>query len=366
MPPILKALPLANDGYVIIESFDHQRWLGPLAHVWRPFYDGTTQRHMRVTTADVEMGGQRTEFSSLDIGRENMNQQSLAELGIVDTHVHFWRLELLRRAWQPPPVIFRTFEPKNLIEVAAPIGVNRCVLVESGTTNADNRALAEFAASSTFVDAIISYADLESPTLERELDHWAQNQKFRGIRMRFEGHPDPNILTRPSVIEGLRKVAQRGLVFEFLVVTSHLQDILKVYERVPDLKGNIEHMGKPDLRRGADREEWSQYMQALAENTPATCKLSIGPRAADLEEIYANQGQGWPLEHIKPPIQFLLEQFGPDRLMWGSDWPLVLLESDYAGGYQATREALGQLNPNDELRLFRTTALQFYSLPLAD
>ena len=295
-----------------------------------------------------------------------MNQQNLTELGIVDTHVHFWRLELLRRVWQPPPLIFRTFEPEDLIEAAAHSGVNRCVLIEAGTTGEDNQALAEFAASSTFIGAVIPFVDLESPTLEQELDGWAQNPKFRGIRMRFEGHPDPDILTRPSIIEGFRQVAQRGLVFEFLVVSSHLKDILKVYEHVPDLKGIIEHMGKPDLRHGTDREEWSQQMQALAKNTNVACKLSIGPRVEDLEEIYANQGQGWPLEWIRPPIQLLAAQFGADRLMWGSDWPLVLLESDYAGGLQAMRDALGPLDSGDKLRLFRTTAMQFYSLKQTD
>ena len=291
-----------------------------------------------------------------------MSDQSLTESGIVDTHVHFWQFELLRRAWQPPPVIFRTFAPEDLIDDAAAVGVNRCVLIEAGTTDEDNQALTDFAASSEFVGAMISYADLESPKLEQELDNLAEIPKFRGVRMRFEGHPDPDILARKSVIDGIRKVAERGLILEFLVDTSHLKDILKVYEHVPDLRGMIEHMGKPDLRHGADRAQWRQHMRALAAETNAFCKLTIGPRVVDLEEIYAHQGQGWELEWIQPPIQYLVEQFGSDRLAWGSDWPLVLLESDYAGGLQAMRDALGPLDPEDEMRLYRTTAAQFYSL----
>ena len=291
-----------------------------------------------------------------------MSNQSQIELGIVDTHVHFWQFELLRRVWQPPPAIFRTFAPEDLIDDAAAVGVNRCVLVEAGTTDEDNHALADFAASSEFVGAMIAYADLESPTLEQELADFAKIPKFRGVRMRFEGHPDPDILSRQSVIDGIRKVAEQGLILEFLVDTSHLQDILRAYDQVPELKGMIEHMGKPDLRRGADRPQWCQHMRALAQETNAFCKLSIGPRVVDLEEIYAHQGQGWELEWIQPPIQYLVEQFGPDRLVWGSDWPLVLLESDYAGGLEAMRDALGPLDADDEMRLYRTTALKFYSL----
>ncbi len=291
-----------------------------------------------------------------------VSDQSLTDSGIVDTHVHFWQFELLRRVWQPPPVIFRTFTPEDLVDDAAAVGVDRCVLVEAGTTDEDNRALADFAASSEFVGAMISFADLESPTLERELDDLAEIPKFRGVRMRFEGHPDPDILKRQRVIDGIRKVAERGLILELLVDTSHLKDIARVYQQVPDLKGMIEHMGKPDLRRGTDRAQWRQHMRALAQETQAFCKLSIGPRVVDLEEIYAHQGQGWQLEWIQPPIQYLVEQFGPDRLVWGSDWPLVLLESDYAGGLQAMRDALGSLDAEDEMRLYRTTAVKFYSL----
>ena len=229
-----------------------------------------------------------------------MSNQDLAELGIVDTHVHFWQLELLRRAWQPPPIIFRTFGPPDLIDDAAAVGVKNCVLVEAGTTAEDNRALAEFAESSEFVAGMISYANLESPTLEQELDALSDSPKFRGVRMRCEGDPDAEILTRPGVIEGMRKVAQRGLVLDLLVVTDHLKAVPEVYERVPDLKAIIDHIGKPDLRRGSDFAQWRHLMRAVAEDTDAYCKMSIGPRAADMEEIYVSQGQGWQLEQLRP------------------------------------------------------------------
>ena len=291
-----------------------------------------------------------------------MSNQDLAKLGIVDTHVHFWQVELLRRAWQPPPVIFRTLGPPDLIDHAAAVGVKNCVLVEAGTTAEDNRALAGFAASSEFVAGMISYADLESPTLEQELDALSDFPKFRGVRMRCEGDPDTEILTRPGVIEGMRRVAQRGLVLDLLVVTDHLKAVPTVYERVPDLKAIIDHIGKPDLRHGSDFAQWRDLMRAVAEDTDAYCKMSIGPRAADMEEIYVSQGQGWQLEQLRPPLQFLLEQFGPERMAWGSDWPLVLLQSDYGGGLQAVRDALGPLDADDEMRLFRGTAMQFYSL----
>src|SRR5206468_11535463 len=128
---------------------------------------------------------------------------------------------------------------------------------------------------------------------------------FSGVRMRFEGKSDPDVVTRPHMMEGFEMLARREIPFEFLVTTKHLKDILKVYEHVPELHGVIEHMGKPDLRRGTDWNEWSQLMKALAKNSNVSCKLSIGPRAEDLAEIEANQGQGWPIDRIRPYIGLL-------------------------------------------------------------
>jgi L-fuconolactonase len=184
--------------------------------------------------------------------------------------------------------------------------------------------------------------------------------------MGFEGHADPDILARPSILSGLEALARRGLIFEFLVRAHHLKDILRVYERMPDLKAVIEHMAKPDVIEGSDSVEWRQQMQALAGNTKVVCKLSLSPRIEQLSQLLANPQQGWPIEQIKPYVEFLMGCFGSDRLMWGSDWPVALLVSDYAGTYRAMRQALGRLTPAVELRLFRQNALQFYGLPVGD
>jgi len=284
------------------------------------------------------------------------------EKGIIDTHCHLWRLELLRRSWTPASTIFRTFEAKDLAKDCNPIGVYQCVIVEAGTTAEDNQALEEVAASSELVSGIVPFIDLASSNLDEQLDYWVGQPKFRGIRMRFEDHPDPEIMTRARILEGFESVSKRRIPFDFLVTTRNLKDILTIYEHVPELKGVIEHMGKPDLRRGDDREEWSRMITVVAKHTGAFCKLSIGPRAADLEEIYASQGQGWPIRVIQPYVQLLLDQFGSERLMWGSDWPLVLLESDYRGAYQTMRSAMGQLDPVGEMQIFHDTAAQFYGL----
>ena len=287
-----------------------------------------------------------------------------ANLRIVDTHCHLWKLELAEQTGLTEDFgpIFRTFEPSDLLQETSACDVDMCVLIESGKTVEEIRVMEKMAASSSLIAAIAPYVDLESPFLEQELDSWLDNPKFRGVRARFEGHPDLDILTKPAIVNGLRKVAERGLIFEFLVRTIHLQGILRIYERIPELKAVIEHMAKPDLTAGTDRVQWHSSMQALAQHTPVACKLSLSPRVEQFGELLQNPDRSWPVESIKPYVRSLMKYFGPDRLMWGSDWPVTLVMSSYKETLNGMRTAIGTIPRSTEKQIFRTTALQFYGL----
>src|SRR5205823_681621 len=117
--------------------------------------------------------------------------------------------------------------------------------------------------------------------------YWQKRPKFCGIRMGFEGKPDPELMTCRASIDGFRKLVARGIPFEFLVTTKDLPNILKVYEQVPELVSVIEHLGKPDILHGTDWKEWSRVMTDLATHTQALCKLSLGPRGEDIDYISA-------------------------------------------------------------------------------
>ena len=284
-------------------------------------------------------------------------------MDIVDAHCHMWRLEVAQRSWLTPEFgpLLQTFDPATFSEASRDLGVKQCVLVEAGKTSEDNRVLEQMA-DSNLVGAVIPFVNLESPNFEGDLDHWQLHPKFRGVRMGFENHADFKILARPTIIRGLTILAERGLIFEFLVRVHHLKDLLEIYRRIPELKGVIEHMAKPDVAAGSDHEEWQHQMRRLARETNVSCKLSLSPRVEQLEVLLKNLGSGWLVERLTSYVQFVVAEFGFDRLMWGSDWPIALLVSDYAGTYQALRRAVGVLSTADELRLFQDTAVRFYGL----
>jgi L-fuconolactonase len=283
---------------------------------------------------------------------------------IVDSHCHLWQLELAALSGLTPEFapIYRSFTPDHLAAEARPMGVSTCVLVESGKTAEENRALEETADSAPWIAAMTPYIDPADPSLEKKLEAWSRSPKFRGVRARFEAHPDSDILSRPEVIQGIRLIAERGVVFELLVRAGHLRQVLDVYEQVPTLRAVVEHMAKPDVVEGSDADPWQPAMAALAAHTPVLCKLSLSPRVEQMHSLLATPRSGWPVEALKPFVRSLLEWFGPDRLMWGSDWPICLLIDSYRETMQAMRDALGAVAREDEERIFRTTAAHFYHL----
>ena len=177
--------------------------------------------------------------------------------------------------------------------------MTRCVIVEAGDTDVDNQTIIDFAAEFDFVGGLILRADLDDPGLGHKLDAWQKLPKFRGMRMNFEAHPDPGIATKPAVIEGLRELARRGLIHDFLPLVRHLDGIATAIEQVPDLKCIIEHYGKPDFD-GTLEPAWEQAMRRIARDTGAFCKLSLSPQVTRIQQYLDNPKQGWPIDAMAP------------------------------------------------------------------
>ena len=280
---------------------------------------------------------------------------------IVDTHCHFWWRETnswLDESWD---VLYQDYTPVEHQAASRPVGVTRCVIVEAGDTDVDNQTIMDLAAEYDFVGALILRASLDDPRLGDTLDQWQKLPKFRGMRMNFEAHPDPDIATKPAVIEGLKELERRGLIHDFLPLVRHLDGIATSLEQVPDLKCIVEHYGKPDFD-GTMEPAWEQAMRRIARDTNANCKLSLSPQVTRFQEYLDHPQQGWPIEAMRQYTACYLEELGPDRLMFGSDWPVALLTTDYAGMLATHRDLLGPLDPEVEVKLFRTNAEAFYNV----
>lgn len=278
----------------------------------------------------------------------------------IDCHIHLWEFTLLKRAWEPPEILRHTFLASDFSDAIRPLSIQGSILIESGTSADDERSMWKLAQPDQ-VSAVITYLDITDNDIDSKLDLWQAKKKFRGVRIRLEGHPSPEDLFTDHALANLKILASRGVIVEFLVTTNQLMYVVQVADTVPQLKFVIDHMGKPDLINGTDADLWTDHMTRLANHTNAHVKLSISPRA-DQIPLVENSTFKWRTDVIRDRTQLLLDRFGSCRLMWGSDWPITLLTGDYQDILKTMNDAIGKTNQDSHNLIFGDTARAFYSL----
>ncbi|SEH00726.1 L-fuconolactonase [Nonomuraea solani] len=275
---------------------------------------------------------------------------------VVDAHQHFWNLETGAYPWLTPEAgpIFRTFEPAELVPQLAAAGVDRTVLVQSMDSYADTDAMLAQADAHDFVGAVVGWVPLHRPEEAAEaLERYRRHPRFAGIRHLIHDEPDPDWVLRDTVIEGLRSLAAAGLPFDVVaVLPRHLEHVPVLAERVPGLRMVIDHLAKPPIRE----KGWEPWASLLA-------------RAAACPGVYAKvsglntaAGDGWTGADLRPYVEHAVEVFGPERLMFGSDWPVALLAGDYDQVWRETRHALSGLSRDERAAVFGGTAARFYGI----
>ena len=278
----------------------------------------------------------------------------------VDTHQHFWNLDEVAYPWLVPAYgpIYRNFDAAELAPQLAASGVDKTVIVQAMDSYADTDSMLAIAAAEDWVAGVVGWVPLHDPVeADRKLDEYARNPYFKGMRHLIHEEGNPDWVIQKQVIEGLQLLADRGLTFDVVAVfPNHLKHVPELVERVPNLKMVIDHLAKPPLDE-ADRVVWRDQMAAAAESPNVFAKLSgLNTVTPDFEN--------WTHEDIKPHIDFAIEQFGVDRLMFGSDWPVAVLAGDYAKVWDETNKAIADLSDADKDALLGGTANSFYSLGL--
>ena len=238
------------------------------------------------------------------------------------------------------------------------------ILVESGTTNQDNRWLASVAARNPQVLGFMTYADPLDPRLGGRLDHWQRAAKFRGVRFRLEGIHDANFPTTLRFAEALQLLRDRNLVAELLIEPHHMRSLAQALDRISGVNAVINHMAKPSPAAANDmrhRAIWEEGMRALATSPSTCCKLSLSLPAADLSDV-SNALRFNDVAVVASFARYALAQFGSSRCCWGSDWPLSSLFASYEAVLGMAHTSLEPLSADDRDAVFRATAARIYGL----
>jgi L-fuconolactonase len=276
---------------------------------------------------------------------------------VVDAHQHFWNLETGSYPWLTPEYgpIFRTFGPEELVPQLAAAGVDRTVLVQSMDSYADTDAMLAQADAYDFVAAVVGWVPLTRPAEVAEaLERYSVHPKFAGIRHLIHEEADPDWVVQDSVVESLGLLAEAGLTFDVVaVLPRHLEHVPVLAERVPGLRLVIDHLAKPPIReRGW--EPWASQLARAAEHPAVYAKVSGLNTAADAET--------WTAEDLRPYVDHAIGVFGPERLMFGGDWPVAILAGDYAKVWKETGVLLAGLPEADRAAILGGTACRFYGI----
>lgn len=275
----------------------------------------------------------------------------------IDAHQHFWKLDLpFDYAWLDAPQnrpIRRDYLPEDLAPLIRDSGVDRTVFVQTQHNIEENRWVLGLAERHEFIAGVVGWVDLASEACERELLEFKDHPKFVGIRHVTQDEPDDDFIVREDVLRGLRVLEKHGVPFDLLFYVKHLHHVPALARDLPDLPMVIDHLSKPRIKERRT-DDWLPNLRAAAAFPNVFCKLSGVITEADW--------RGWTVDDLKPYVQAALEHFGPERLMYGSDWPVCELAGTYGQVLDALVEALGPLSPPEREQIFGGTATRFYGL----
>lgn len=278
---------------------------------------------------------------------------------VVDAHHHLWDLEHGQYAWQTPevPKLYRSFGPSDLLSAVATAGVDATVIVQAADTCADTTDMVRWAAATPAIRGIVGWAPLEDPAAaEPALDRVAANPLVKGVRHLINYEPDEDWLVRDGVRRSLTLVAERELSFDVVAVTAgHLRHTIATAAEHPSLRLVIDHLGKPDIRN-RKWEPWAGLLASCAQAPNVFAKISGLDTAAD--------PSAWSGADLRPYVEHALACFGPERCMFGSDWPVSTLGGPYERILAETRTALGGAGPDAMSWVLGRTAAAFYRLDL--
>lgn len=277
---------------------------------------------------------------------------------IIDAHQHFWDRTDARfdHAWQETPgleKICRSFLPEDLIPLAASKGVSGTVFVQTQHDVEETRWALSLAEASELIVGVVGWVDLASERCAEQLSEFQQCPYLIGIRHIVQDEPDDDFILRDNVSQGLAVLESQGVPFDLLFYERHLKHAATVARRFPDLPLVINHLSKPNIKQHSI-ESWQKELTAAAQFENVFCKLSGMVTEASWE--------AWELEDLRPYYEVALDCFGPDRLMFGSDWPVCELAATYGEVVDAARQLISGLSDSEQAKIMGETARAFYKI----
>lgn len=272
----------------------------------------------------------------------------------IDAHQHFWALARGDYGWLTPDMtpIYRDFSPDDLAPALRANGIDGTVLIQAAPTVAETRYMLDLADRNAFILGVVGWVDFEAADAPDVIADLARHPKIKGLRPMIQDIADPDWMLRPALEPALAAMKAHGLTFDALTLPIHLKNLKTLIDRHPDLTFVIDHASKPYISEGT-MQPWAQDMADIATASSIDVKLSALPTEA---------GRDWTDKMLKPYVDHLLDTFGPDRMIWGSDWPVCTYATSYDRWCATTQNLLSHLSPAQIAAIEGGNALRAYNL----
>ena len=286
----------------------------------------------------------------------------MPDFPIIDAHVHFYDVEKLNYSWMPNvPSLNHTSLIKDFDQARGKVEVDGIVFVEvdidPGLHIEEAKFVAGLAEADKRLSAIVAHAPLEKGrAIEADLEKLSHIQGVKGIRRLIQGEVDPSMCIAPDFVDAVNLLPKYGMSFDICIRHYQLVYAIELIKKCPNVRFILDHIAKPDIKNGL-MEPWKSQIREMAKLPNVVCKVSGVATEAD--------HQAWTREQLRPYIDHVIESFGFDRVMFGSDWTVATLALDYPTWVDILDEALTGTSIDEKRRFWRGTAIEAYRLPFA-
>ena len=275
---------------------------------------------------------------------------------LIDSHHHLWTYSAEQYSWisDSMSVLRRDFTLDELRGVAAESSVDGFVAVQARQTVEETTDLLRYAAEEPLIRGVVGWVPLADPSLSEILDRFTDDAAFKGVRHVVQDEPDDRFILGSDFNRGVSELAGRGLVYDILIFARQLPASIEFVDRHPELEMVLDHIAKPTIATSQFDTDWEIHFRELAKRSHVSCKFS-----GVLTEV---RDPAWSIETIRPYWDVALEAFTPQRLMFGSDWPVCLLRTGHREWVETVRMLASELSASEQADLFANTAIKAYHL----
>ena len=275
----------------------------------------------------------------------------------IDAHQHFWKFDPVRDSWINDEMlqIRRDFFPEDLRPILEKHHFDGCVAVQASESMKENEFLAELADEHDFIKGIVGWVDLNSKEVEEQIEFCSIWPKIKGFRNILQHQPVRDCMLDPKFLNGLRAMGKYGYTYDLLVLADQLPYVKSLVAKFPNQKFVIDHLAKPEIKSG-QIAEWAKWMAEIAGFENVYCKISGMVTEADWKN--------WCLEDFYPYMETVVEAFGIERVMYGSDWPVCLVAASYDETIEIVQDYFASFSVNEQEKFFGGNAEEFYQLSI--